>query len=51
MSQQLTWIAQHPREAREQALRGREYVIREWNRDKAFHDLRLVLEEVAQSRK
>ena len=47
MAEQLLWIAEHPDEARAQALRGREYVVREWNRTRAFADLRRVLESVA----
>ena len=33
MAEQLLWVAAHRDEARAQALRGREYVVREWNRD------------------
>ena len=47
MAEQLLWIAAHPEEARAQALRGREYVVREWNRAKAFGDLGRVLEAAA----
>ncbi len=47
MAGELLWVASHPEEARAQALRGREYVTREWSRAKAFGDLRRVLEEVA----
>jgi glycosyltransferase involved in cell wall biosynthesis len=47
MAEQLLWIAAHHDEARAQALAGREYVVREWNRTKAFGDLRRVLEDVA----
>jgi len=47
MAEQLLWIAAHRDEARAQALAGREYVVREWSRAKAFGDLRRVLEEVA----
>ena len=50
MAEQLLWIAAHPDEARAEALRGRAYVEREWNREKAFDDLRIVLEEVASER-
>lgn len=39
-------IAAHPAAARTQALRGREYVCREWSREKAFDDLARVLDEV-----
>jgi len=47
MAEQLLWIAEHAEEARAQALRGREYVVREWNRAKAFGDLGRVLEAAA----
>jgi glycosyltransferase involved in cell wall biosynthesis len=47
MADAFLWIAAHPEEARAQALRGREFVAREWNRAKAFADLRAALEEAA----
>lgn len=47
MAEQLLWVAANPSEARAQALAGREYVCRHWNRRKAFDDLRRVLEEVS----
>jgi glycosyltransferase involved in cell wall biosynthesis len=47
MAEQLLWIADHRDEARAQALAGREFVIREWGRQKAFASLRRVLEESA----
>lgn len=46
MARELLWIAQNRQAAREQALAGREFVIREWNREKAFRDLADVLESV-----
>ena len=46
MSEQFLWIAANREEARTQALRGREYVMREWDRQKAFSDLALLLEQV-----
>ena len=46
MAEQLLWIAENPSEARDQALLGREYVKREWNRTKAFTDLARVFDEV-----
>jgi glycosyltransferase involved in cell wall biosynthesis len=39
-------IARSPDAARAQARLGREYVCREWSRDKAFRDLAQVLEDV-----
>lgn len=46
MANEIHWIAAHPVDARAQALRGREYVCRNWNRHKAFADLKAVLESV-----
>jgi glycosyltransferase involved in cell wall biosynthesis len=45
MCEAFLWIAAHPREAREQALGGREYVAREWSRQKAFLDLASSIDE------
>ncbi len=50
MAEQLLWVAANPAEARAQAMRGRDYVRRHWNRQKAFGDLRRVLEEVSEGR-
>lgn len=50
MAEQLLWVANNRQEARAQAMRGREYVCREWNRRKAFDDLRRVLETVVEER-
>jgi glycosyltransferase involved in cell wall biosynthesis len=47
MCEQLLWVAAHRDEARAQALRGRDFVVREWNRGKAFTDLFEVLERSA----
>jgi glycosyltransferase involved in cell wall biosynthesis len=47
MADELIWIAAHRDAARAQALRGREYVVREWDREKAFTDLAQVFDEVA----
>jgi glycosyltransferase involved in cell wall biosynthesis len=38
-AEHLAWVATHPEEARAQALQGREFVAREWSRDRAFADL------------
>ncbi len=51
MSNEFLWIAAHREEARAQALRGREYIQREWNCKKAFSDLSTVFEEVVRERK
>jgi len=50
MADEMLWVAAHREEARAQALQGREYVAREWERSKAFADLRRVLDEVAGTR-
>jgi glycosyltransferase involved in cell wall biosynthesis len=47
MAQQFLWIAAHRAEAVAQALRGREYVSREWSRKRAFASLAEVLASVA----
>ena len=47
MADQLLWVAAHPEEARQQALRGREHVAAAWSRAKAFGDLRHSLAAVA----
>jgi len=46
MAEQFLWVRANPDQARAQALQGREFVIREWNRQKAFVDLLRVLETV-----
>jgi glycosyltransferase involved in cell wall biosynthesis len=45
MCNEFLWIAANPDEARKQALLGREYIQREWNRQKAFADLASVFAE------
>jgi glycosyltransferase involved in cell wall biosynthesis len=47
MAEQFLWVAAHPEEARAQALRGREYVVEEWDRGRAFAELRVALESAA----
>jgi glycosyltransferase involved in cell wall biosynthesis len=47
MAEALAAIAGNPSAARAQALMGREYVRREWNRSKAFGDLAAVVRSVA----
>jgi glycosyltransferase involved in cell wall biosynthesis len=49
MADELFWIERNPAAARDQALRGREYVVREWERTKAFADLRQILEDVTRT--
>jgi len=46
MSEEFLWIAANPDQARAQALAGREYVVREWDRKKAFSDLASIFEQV-----
>jgi glycosyltransferase involved in cell wall biosynthesis len=48
MAEQLLWVAANPEAARAQALAGRDYVKKEWDRRLAFADLRRVLCEVAE---
>ena len=43
MAEQFLWISTHREEAAAQALRGREYVCREWSRERAFTSLAAVL--------
>jgi glycosyltransferase involved in cell wall biosynthesis len=45
MAAALHWVSRHPSEARAQAMRGRDYVERTWERKKVFADLKVVLEE------
>jgi glycosyltransferase involved in cell wall biosynthesis len=47
MADALLTMASDPGRARAQALRGREYVRREWSREKAFGDLARVLASVS----
>ena len=46
-AEQLAWVAANPSAARAQALRGREFVAREWNRHLAFSGLRDALAAAA----
>jgi glycosyltransferase involved in cell wall biosynthesis len=46
-AEQLSWVAAHPDTARAQALRGRDFVAREWSRDRAFGVLRAALAAAA----
>ena len=47
MAEQFLWIARNTEEARAEALAGRDYVVREWSRHKAFNDLSKLLHEAA----
>ncbi len=46
MAKEFLWVAANPIEARDQALLGREFVIREWSSAKAFSDLAGILAAV-----
>jgi glycosyltransferase involved in cell wall biosynthesis len=48
MAKEFLWVAAHPEEAARQALKGRDYVLREWDRSKAFAELQRVLKAVVQ---
>ncbi len=47
MADAFHWVAQHPDEARGQALRGRAHVEKVWSRRRAFAELRELLEGVS----
>lgn len=46
MCREFLWLAANRGEARRQASEGREFVVREWSRQKAFTDLAAVFQEV-----
>jgi glycosyltransferase involved in cell wall biosynthesis len=47
MADAIVWTAGHRSEAAAQAMKGRDYVVANWRREKAFGDLKSVLEEAA----
>ena len=47
MAEAFLSIAKDPAPARARARAGREYVCRDWSREKAFADLAMVLHQVA----
>ncbi len=47
MVKSIWWVARNPEAARGQAMRGRQYVQENWRREKAFADLKGVLERAA----
>lgn len=51
MARELLWVAANPAAARAQALKGRAYVVREWDSGKAFADLERSLAEVGAARR
>jgi len=50
MADAFLWIAANPDAAREQAMRGRDLILREWSREKAFGDLAELIDELARAR-
>lgn len=50
MAEALCWVASHPEAARGQALRGRDMVVRDWSRAKAFADLGRLIADVSAER-
>jgi glycosyltransferase involved in cell wall biosynthesis len=50
MAKAISWVAQHPAEARDQALKGCEYVSANWRREKAFGDLKDILAHASNGR-
>jgi glycosyltransferase involved in cell wall biosynthesis len=50
MASAIAWAAAHRGEARAQALEGRQYVQANWRREKAFGDLKTILEQAANGR-
>lgn len=50
MAEQFLWVAGNRAEARAQALRGREMVLRDWSRPHVFADLARVFDEVVRER-
>jgi glycosyltransferase involved in cell wall biosynthesis len=51
MADAIEWAAHNPDRARAQALRGRDYVIANWRREKAFGDLAMVLQNARAMRR
>jgi len=47
MCKEFLWVAANPAEARAQAMRGRQYVVEQWDRKKAFSDLAHVFQQVS----
>jgi glycosyltransferase involved in cell wall biosynthesis len=44
MADAILWVSGHPADAAAQASKGREYVVTNWRREKAFGDLKTILE-------
>jgi glycosyltransferase involved in cell wall biosynthesis len=49
MAEEFLWVAGNRERAAAQAIKGREYVVRNWNRQKAFADLLQILTEASRS--
>jgi len=47
MAHELLWVAANRDAAVAQALKGRDHVLREWRREKAFGDLLAVLQSAS----
>ena len=50
MADAIMWVAEHRDQAVAQAKKGREYVLANWRREKAFGDLKTTLEHAARTR-
>ncbi len=51
MADKLLWVASHKAEAQKISTEGRAYVVREWDREKAFRDLQIILSDAASTRR
>jgi hypothetical protein len=49
MAAEILWLARNGQAARAQALEGREFIVREWSRERAFAELSNVLRDVCES--
>jgi glycosyltransferase involved in cell wall biosynthesis len=47
MAKAILWVAQNPEAARAQAMKGCAYVSANWRREKAFGDLKTILEHAS----
>jgi glycosyltransferase involved in cell wall biosynthesis len=47
MAKAISWVAHNPEAARDQAMKGSEYVSANWRREKAFGDLKGILEHAS----
>ncbi len=51
MAEKILWVSSHKAEAQRIAAAGRAYVLKEWDRKKAFRDLQAILAEAADKRR